>query len=92
MINPRAPRVVHREGGVTALRHIHHHCSVVTLRGRVTAKLRQAALKRGQTTMLVDAKVVILGAGLGGLGMALRLKDAGEDDFLMRGKGRPAAA
>ena len=33
--------------------------------------------------MLVDAKVAILGAGLGGLGMALRLKDAGESDFLI---------
>ena len=33
--------------------------------------------------MLVDAKVAILGAGLGGLGMALRLKDAGENDFLI---------
>ena len=33
--------------------------------------------------MQVDAKVAILGAGLGGLGMALRLKDAGENDFLI---------
>ena len=33
--------------------------------------------------MQADAKIAILGAGLGGLGMALRLKAAGEDSFVI---------
>ena len=33
-------------------------------------------------------QVVVIGAGFGGIGMAIALKQAGIEDFLVRGPGR----
>jgi cation diffusion facilitator CzcD-associated flavoprotein CzcO len=39
--------------------------------------------ERAQCEMNSDVKIAIIGAGLGGIGMGIRLKDSGEDSFVL---------